>query len=168
KKLGTLELLFIKPVSLRQTVFGKFLGTFVLALMALLPTLLYVYTVSRLGTTVGNLDMGLVGGSYFGLIFLMACYTAIGLFTSTLSENQIVAFLLGLVVCFLMYYGFEGLSTVFQDGTRAVRIQNLGMKWHFERVARGVLDIRDLIYFVSVTAFFLFLCVEQLKNSERR
>lgn len=167
KKMGTLELLFIKPISIWQTVLGKFLGTFVLGLIALIPTLLYVYTVSQLGTTVDNLDMGLVFGSYFGTIFLMSCYTAIGLFASTLSENQIVAFIIGVLLCFIVYYGFEGLSTLFANGQTAVFVQYLGMKHHFENIARGVLDTRDLIYFVSLTAFFLFLSVAQLKNTAR-
>ncbi len=167
KKLGTLELLFIKPIGLWQMVLGKFLGTFVLGLIALVPTLLYVYVVSQLGTTVGNLDMGLVIGSYFGTLFLMGCYTAVGLFASTLSENQIVAFIIGVLLCFLLYYGFEGLSTLFTDGQVAVFVQNLGMKHHFESISRGVLDTRNLIYFVSLTAFFLFLSVVQLKNTAR-
>ncbi len=167
KKSGTLELLFIKPIGLWQTVLGKFLGTFTLVLIVLAPTLLYVYTVSKLGTTVGNLDMGLVIGSYFGTLFLMGCYTAVSLFASTLSENQIVAFMVGVLLCFLLYYGFEGLSTLFVDGQAAVFLQNLGMKDHFESIARGVLDTRDLIYFISLTAFFLFLSVVQLNNTVR-
>ncbi len=167
KKLGTLELLFIKPIGLWQTVLGKFLGTFVLGMIALTPTLLYVYSVSRLGTTVGNLDMGMVIGSYFGTIFLMGCYTAIGLFASTVSENQIVAFIIGVLLCFLLFYGFEGLSSILADGHAAVLVQNLGMKHHFESIARGVLDTRDLVYFISLTAFFLFLSVVQLKNTAR-
>src|SRR5690606_37825895 len=113
KKLGTLELLFIKPIPLWKTVAGKFLGTFVLALIAILPTFLYVYTISQLGVSSGNLDMGMVACSYFGLLFLIACYTSIGLFASTLSENQIVAFLLGMVLSFLLFYGFEGLAGLF-------------------------------------------------------
>ena len=167
KKLGTLELLFIKPIGLWQTVLGKFLGTFVLALIALAPTLLYVYSVSRLGTTVGNLDMGLVVGSYFGTIFLVACYTAIGVFASTLSENQIVAFILAILLCFALYYGFEGLSSLVSEGETSVFIENLGMRAHFENIARGVLDTRDLIYFISLAGFFLFLTVVQLKNENR-
>ncbi|MBT9189095.1 gliding motility-associated ABC transporter permease subunit GldF [Zobellia russellii] len=167
KKLGTLELLFIKPLSIWQTVLGKFFGTLTLGIIALVPTLLYVLTISQLGTTVGNLDMGLVIGSYFGTLFLMSCYTAIGLFTSTLSENQIVAFIMGLILCFLFYYGFEGLSTIFGSGDTSVAIASLGMKHHFESVARGVLDTRDLVYFITLTLFFLFLTVLQLKNTNR-
>src|SRR5690606_35229417 len=93
KKSGTMELLFIKPIPLWTMVVAKFLGTFALALIAILPTLLYVYTISQLGVVVGNLDMGVVIGSYFGLLFLIASYISIGLFASTLSENQIIAFL---------------------------------------------------------------------------
>ncbi|TFG75192.1 MAG: gliding motility-associated ABC transporter permease subunit GldF [Flavobacteriales bacterium] len=164
KKLGTLELLYIKPISLWNLVLGKFLGTYSLAIIALLPTLLYVYALSQLGTTIGNIDMGLVLGSYFGTLFLIACYTCIGLFTSTLSENQIVAFLLGMVCCFALYYGFEGIASLFDEGESSVFAQNLGMKAHFENIARGVLDSRDLVYFISMAAFFLFLTVIQLKQ----
>ncbi len=167
QKLGTLELLFIKPISLWQTVFGKFLGTVVLAIIAVLPTLLYVYTISQLGTTIGNLDTGVVLGSYFGLLLLLTTYTAIGVFASTLSDNQIVSFIIGMVLCFLLYYGFESLGTLFTEGDFGLKIQGLGMKSHFESIARGVLDTRDLIYFVSLTLFFLFLTVERLKNLNR-
>lgn len=167
KKLGTLELLFIKPLTLWQTVLGKFMGTFILAVIAIFPTLLYVFCISQLGTTVGNLDMGLVLGSYFGLLFLVVGYTAIGLFSSTLSENQIVSFIIGMVLCFLIYYGFEGLSTLFASGSASLVVQNLGMKAHFDGIARGVMDTRDLVYFIGLTVFFLFLTVVQLKNSNR-
>ncbi len=167
KKLGTLELLFIKPISIWQTVLGKFLGTFVLALMALLPTFLYVYSISQLGSTVGNLDIGLVWGSYFGTFFLIGCYTAIGLFTSTLTESQIAAFIAGSILCFLLYYGFEGISSMLTDGETTVIVRSLGMKFHFESIGRGVLDTRDLIYFISITCFFLFLTVLKLNNTDR-
>ena len=168
KKLGTLELLFIKPIGLWPTVLGKFFGTVLLALIAIVPTVLYAYSISQLGTTPGNLDTGLALGSYFGLFFLVTSYTAIGLFCSTLTENQIVAFILGIVLCFLLYYGFQGLSTLFSSGDAALLVQRLGMKEHFESVAGGVLDTRDLVYFCSLTGFFLFLAVFQLKNGIRK
>lgn len=167
RKLGTLELLFIKPITLWETVLGKFSGTFFLAFIAILPTLLYVYTISKLGVVIGNLDMGMVVGSYFGLLLLIANYTAIGLFASTLSENQIVAFIIGMVLCFLMFYGFESLSTVFPSGTVIFFVENLGMKAHFESIARGVLDTRDALYFISLTLFFLYLTILQLQNQNR-
>ena len=151
KKQGTLELLMTKPISSLQIVLGKYFGAFILILLALLPTFLYVYTVYSLGNPIGNLDFGSTLGSYFGLLFLIASYTAIGVFTSTLSDNQIVAFILSVFLCFLFYIGFEGLS----EFLSAPILEQLGMSYHFKSMGRGVLDSRDIIYFLSVTIFFL-------------
>jgi len=167
KKLGTLELLLIKPISIWHTLLGKFLGTFALALIALLPTLIYVFCIAQLGTTPGNLDLGLVVGSYLGTIFLVGCYTAIGLFASSLSSSQIVAFIIALVLCFFLYYGFSGLATLFPDGQTASIIESLGMQYHFESIARGVLDTRNLVYFFSLMIFFLYVTGVQLKHVKR-
>ncbi len=167
KKTGTLELLFIKPLSLGQTVYGKFFGALFLIVIALIPTFLYSICISQLGIIQGNLDWGLIYGSYFGLFFLAMSYTAIGIFTSTLTENQIVAFILALVGCFMFYYGFEAVSTLFTDGDIAQFIISLGMKSHFEGISRGVLDSRDLIYFFSLSVLFLFFAIVQLKNHSR-
>jgi ABC-2 type transport system permease protein len=167
KKTGTLELLFIKPLSLKQTVYGKFFGALFLVVIALISTFLYSICISQLGITQGNLDWGLIYGSYLGLFFLAMSYTAIGIFTSTLTENQIVAFILALVVCFMFYYGFEAVSTLFADGDMAQFVISLGMKSHFERISRGVLDSRDLIYFFSLSVLFLFFAIVQLKNHSR-
>ena len=106
KKQGTIELLFTKPLSIWQIVNGKFLGAFLLIVIAILPTLVYVYVISSLGLPEGNIDMGSTLGSYFGLLFLVAAYTSIGIFTSTLSENQIVAFLIAVFICFIFSYCF--------------------------------------------------------------
>lgn len=164
KKQGTLELLLIRPISLWDTVLGKFLGTTALALIAIAPTLLYVVGISELGTTPGNLDTGLIIGSYFGLLFLVACYTAIGLFASALTENQIVAFIGAVVLCFVLYHGFNALSTLQSGGNSILFLQGIGMKWHYERMAAGFLDSRDLLYFSSITFLFLFLSVWQIKH----
>lgn len=153
KKQGTLELLLTKPISHFKIVLGKYLGAFILIIMALLPTLLYVYTVYQLGNPVGNLDMGSTLGSYFGLLFLVAAYTAIGVFASTLSDNQIVAFIISVFLCFIFYIGFEGIA----DFTSSTIIEKLGMSYHFKSMSRGVIDTRDIIYFVSVTVFFMVL-----------
>ena len=164
KKSGTLELLLIKPMTLPQLVLGKFFSILGLALITILPTLLYVLCISELGTITGNLDMGLVAGSYIGILLLLGTYSAIGIYASTLSENQIVAFLLALLLCFIGYYGFEAISTTIADGSTALMISHLGMKAHFEGIGRGVLDTRDLVYFLSITIFFLFLTTLQLKH----
>ena len=167
KKTGTLELLFIKPLSLGQTVYGKFFGALFLVVIALIPTFLYTICISQLGITPGNLDWGLIYGSYFGLFFLAMSYTAIGIYTSTLTENQIVAFILALVGCFMFYYGFESVSTLFTDSDIAQFVFSLGMKSHFEGISRGVLDSRDLVYFFSLSVLFLFFATVQLKNHSR-
>lgn len=168
KKLGTLELLLIKPLYVWQTVLGKFLGALTLAVIALLPTLLYVHTIAQLGTTIGNMDLGVVLGSYLGLFLLIASYAAIGVFSSAQTDNQIVAFIIALVICFALYYGFDGLATLFPNGEMASPIQNIGMKVHFDGFSRGVLDTRDFIYFISLSLFFLFMTIIKLKNGHRQ
>ena len=154
KKQGTLELLLTKPISHFQIVLGKYFGALVLILMALIPTVLYAYTISQLGNPEGNLDMGSTIGSYFGLLFLVAAYTAIGVFASTLSDNQIVAFIIAVFICFFFYFGFEGISnyTVFNN---IVYMENLGMASHYNSMSRRVIDTRDLVYFISIALAFL-------------
>ncbi len=162
KKQGTIELLLTKPLSIWQIVNGKFFGAFFLIVMALLPTLVYVYILYGLGLPEGNIDLGSTLGSYFGLLFLVAAYSAIGIFTSTLSENQIVAFIIAVFVCFFFYFGFDGIATLitgFEDF-----VASFGMKNHFQSMGRGVLDTRDVIYFVSITVLFLSFTVFNLKS----
>ena len=158
KKQGTLELLLTKPIPLFNIVLGKYLGAFILILIALLPTLLYVYTVYQLGNPIGNLDVGSTLGSYFGLLFLVAAYTAIGVFTSTLSDNQIVAFILAVFICIVFYIGFEGIADIFSSSF----VEQLGMSTHYKSMSRGVLDTRDILYFLSVTLFFLILTSKRI------
>lgn len=153
KKQGTLELLLTKPISHFNIVLGKYFGALILILIALTPTLLYVYTVYQLGNPVGNIDMGSTLGSYFGLLFLVAAYAAIGVFASTLSDNQIVAFISSVFICFIFYIGFEGVAEFMSSDF----IEQLGMSTHYKSMSRGVLDTRDIIYFSSITVFFLML-----------
>jgi ABC-2 type transport system permease protein len=167
KKTGTLELLMIKPIGKYQLVGGKFLGAFFLVILALIPTLFYVLTISNLGISNGNYDTGLVIGSYIGLTFLVMSYTAIGIFSSTLTSNQIVAFILALVMSFIFYYGFEALSTIFDGNALQFYLNNLGMKSHFEGIALGVIKIQDVVYFLSITLLFLFLSKIQLQEHQK-
>ena len=161
-KQGTLELLLTKPLSIWQIVNGKFFGAVLLIVIAIIPTFIYVYLISSLGMPEGNIDMGSTIGSYFGLLFLISSYTAIGIFTSTLSENQIVAFLLSVFLCFFFYFGFDGIATYLPSLENF--ISNLGMNSHFKSMSRGVIDTRDLMYFVSITILFLSLTVFKLKS----
>ena len=157
---GTIEILQTKPISNWQIVFGKFWASLLLILIAIIPTFVYIYAVSELGNPVGNIDLGSTVGSYLGLILLSASYAAVGLFTSTLSKNQIVAFILGVLIVFLLYYGFDAMSNLFGSSSYTVKL--FGMNEHFKSVSRGVIDTRDLIYFVSIIVFFLFLTQQKL------
>ncbi|PWG05184.1 gliding motility-associated ABC transporter permease subunit GldF [Polaribacter aquimarinus] len=158
---GTIELLKTKPISDWQIVMGKFWASLLLVVVALTPTLTYVYTVYSLGNPVGNIDFGSTMGSYLGLFFLASAYTAVGLFTSTLSKNQIVAFILGVFITFFLYYGFDAISNSLGND---LTIKKLGINEHFKSISRGVLDTRDIIYFLSVTFFFLFITKIRLDN----
>jgi len=162
KKQGTIELLLTKPLTSWQIVNGKFIGAFVLIIIALIPTLVYVFVISNYGSPAGSFDLGSTIGSYFGLLFLIASYTSIGLFTSTLSENQIVAFIIAVFLCFLFYFGFEGISTFAASFSDFVA--SLGMDYHYKSISRGVIDTRDVLYFISVTVLFLAATVYQLKS----
>lgn len=167
KNTGNLELLFIKPLSITQTVLGKFFGLLIILIITLLPTLLYVFSISKLGIEKETLDLGVVIGSYFGLSFLISTYIAIGVFVSSLTGNQILCFILSVVLCFIFFYGFEAVATVVTNGNLSYAIRSFGMKFHFEGIARGILDTKDLIYFGSLTLFFVFLTVVQLKYHDR-
>jgi len=162
KKQGTLELLLTKPLSIWEIVNGKFLGSLFLIILAIIPTFIYVKVISNLGLPEGNIDMGSTIGSYFGLLFLIAAYSAIGIFTSTLSENQIVAFIIAVFICFILYFGFEGLSTLIPGYSNIIPV--FGMQDHFKSMSRGVIDTRDVIYFLSITVLFLSFTVYQLKS----
>ena len=162
KKQGTIELLLTKPLTSWQIVNGKFLGAFLLIIFALVPSLVYVFVVSKYGLPEGNLDLGTTIGSYLGLLFLVASYTAIGIFTSTLSENQIVAFILSVFLCFFFYFGFEGIAAF--TASFADMVSAIGMDYHYKSISRGVIDTRDVLYFSSVTVLFLAGTVYQLKS----
>ena len=168
RKTGTLELLLIKPISPWELVLGKFLGTSTLAITAMIPTVIYVICISALGTTQGNFDSGLVLGAYAGIFLLISAYTSIGLFASVLTENQIVSFIVSLMICVVGYFGFNALSSSISNGALALFVSNLGMEAHFEQMGRGILDTRDLLYFGSITFLFLFLTVNQLKTSSKK
>ena len=163
---GTLELLLTKPLSTIQLVLGKYFGALSLILLALLPTLLYVAAISSLEQTGTNLDIGVIIGSYFGLIFLGACYAAIGIFASILSPNQIVSFILANFLCFTAYFAFEALANLnlFSSGTFG--IEDLGLDAHYESISRGIIDTRDIIYFLSF--IFLFLALTNFSLSSKR
>lgn len=157
---GTIELLTTRPLSDLSIVMGKFLACLLLVVFALLPTLLYYLTVYRLGAPEGNLDSGAIAGSYFGLIFLAGIFVSIGVFASSLTSNQIVSFVLATFLCFLFHYGFYYFSQlpVFFGRSDDI-VQMIGIDYHYESISRGLVDTRDLVYFISVTALFISMTV---------
>ncbi|MDY7396647.1 gliding motility-associated ABC transporter permease subunit GldF [Aureibaculum sp. 2210JD6-5] len=152
-RLGTIEILKTKPISKWQIVLGKFFGALTLIILALIPTLIYAFSVLKLGNPSNNLDIGTTVGSYIGLLFIAGAYSAIGIFTSTFSNNQIVAFIIAVLISFFIFYGFEALA----DMNISESLRSFGMYDHFKSISRGVIDTKDIVYFLSVTIFFLFL-----------
>lgn len=155
QKDGTFELLATRPISDWQIVLGKFLASLSIVVLTLLPTLIYYITVYQLGISIGNVDTGAVTGSYLGLIVLGAAFTSIGLFTSSLGKNQIIAFTVAVFLCFFTFSGFDSLSRIISMQGIESFLSALGINQHYQSISRGVLDTRDLIYFLSFTAVFL-------------
>lgn len=156
RRTGTLELLLTKPLSELTVVTAKFLAGLTLVVVSLLPTLVYYWAVYRLGDPVGNIDTGGVIGSYIGLVFLGAAFVSIGLFASSLTSNQIVAFIVAALLCAFCYLGFEALYLL-MDGKAALLLRSLGLKAHYDSISRGVIDTRDVVYFLSVIVLFVML-----------
>lgn len=153
KKMGTMELLLTKPLSDWNIVFGKFLAAFALVMFALIPSLIYYYSIYQLGNPSGNIDSAGVAGSYVGLMFLSVVFCAIGLLASSLTTNQIVSFILAAFLSFIFYTGFDSLSSL--GGNAALVIKQFGILYHYESLSRGVIDSRSVIYFVSVAGLIL-------------
>ncbi|MCJ0742604.1 gliding motility-associated ABC transporter permease subunit GldF [Pedobacter montanisoli] len=157
RKEGTYVLLVTKPVTDLQIILAKYLACVVLILIALLPTLIYYYSVYQLGLPKGNIDSGAVTGSYIGLILLGCAFTAAGVFSSSLTKNQIVAFAIAVFLCFFTYTGFNSLSKIQALQGIEAFIANLGINEHYQSISRGVLDTRDVVYFISFIMVFLGL-----------
>jgi ABC-2 type transport system permease protein len=155
KKMGTLEFLFTKPLTEWQIIFGKYLAAFSLMVVAVLPTIVYYFSVSQLGDPVGNIDTPGVIGSYIGLILLGGVFCSIGILASAISNNQIVSFLMAAMLCFIIYYGFDSLSQLGLWGNAALKVKQFGILYHYDTLAKGLIDSRDLIYFFSVTGLML-------------
>lgn len=155
KKNGTMELLLTKPLSEMKLIWAKFLAGFVLVFISLLPTLVCYFSVVALGDPVGNVDTGSVMGSYIGLLMLGAAFVSIGLFASSITNNQIVAFILAALMSAFMHLGFEAIYHMGFLGNADLFVRSMGMSYHYESISRGVLDSRDVIYFASVIAVFM-------------
>lgn len=158
KQRGTIEFLLTKPLSEMDVILGKYLANLCLVLFALLPTLIYYFSVYQLGSPKGNLDSGAIFGSYIGLIFLAASFVAMGMFASSITDNQIVAFILAAFLCFFMHWAFTYLGEMPAFiGNLDVVLDALGIASHYDAMSKGAIDTRDLIYFISLITIFLSL-----------
>lgn len=162
---GTIELLSTKPLTDLDIVLGKFLASFLLILFALLPTILYYISIYQLGAPKGNVDTGAVMGSYIGLLLISAAFASIGIFASSISTNQIVAFVVGTFLCFFFFLGFEFLSSLpIFFGKLDSLVEMLGMNYHFNLLGKGLIDSRDVLYFLSVILLFVVLTLVNLQK----
>ncbi|AWO01872.1 gliding motility-associated ABC transporter permease subunit GldF [Chitinophaga alhagiae] len=164
-KTGTMELLSTKPVTWWQIIGGKFCACITIVIIALLPTLVYYLAMSQLAATNNGLDNGSIIGSYVGLFLLGSTFTAIGLWASSLSSNAVVAFLVAIFTCYIFYNGFDALSKVpVFSGGADYYLQMAGIRYHYNSISRGVIDSRDVIYFLSVTGLMLYLTKMSLER----
>lgn len=164
KRSGTIELILTRPISDTQMVLGKFFASVVLVLIILIPALLFYLSVYLLGNPVGNIDTGGTWGSFIGLFFLASAYAAVGIFTSSLTDNQIVSFILSMLLCFLLYTGLESLALL--DAFSGVKyfLVSLSISEHYSSMSRGVIDTRDVVYFVALSALFLIFTRTKLES----
>ncbi|MCD4795290.1 MAG: gliding motility-associated ABC transporter permease subunit GldF [Bacteroidales bacterium] len=156
KRTGTIELLYTRPISDLQIIVAKYAAGIVLVIFSLIPSLLFFITVGLLGDTVWNIDTGAFWGSFIGLFFLAAVYVAVGVFASSVTDSQIIAFLTSMIVSFFLFVGFEAVSNLELWGKFAPNVENLGINSHYKSISRGVLDTRDIIYFIAVSLIFIF------------
>lgn len=164
KRAGTIEMLMTKPLTDMQIIIAKYLAGIVMVVIALLPTLIYFFSVYQLGSPKGNIDMGGTWGSYVGLLFLGSAFVAIGLFCSSITDNQIISFIVSVFLCGFAYIGFEFIYSLELFGKVDLFIQSLGINEHYKSMSRGVIDTRDVLYFISLTWLFILLTKISLQS----
>lgn len=164
RKTGTIEILLTKPLSDIKIVLAKYFAGLTIVVFALIPTFVYFIFVYYLGLTKGNLDVGSIWGSYIGLLFLGASFVAIGNFSSSITNNQIISFIVSVFICGFAYFGFELIYSFDVFGSAALLIKSLGINAHYASMSRGVIDTRDLIYFLGVIMIFILLTKISLQS----
>lgn len=164
KRLGTIELLLTKPLTDLNIILAKFFADVVLLIISILPTLIYFYSVYRLGFPKGNIDQGGMWGSYLGLVFIGAAFVSIGIFVSSVTDNQIISFVLSFLLCGTAFVGFEFVYSLELFGAFDLFVKTIGISHHYSSISRGVIDSRDVIYFLSVITLFLYLSKVSLQS----
>jgi ABC-2 type transport system permease protein len=164
KKSGTIELLLTRPLTDLQIILSKYLAGFILVLFSLIPTLIYYVSVHFMGNPSGNIDTGGMWGSYIGLLFLASVFVSIGIFASSITENQVVAFIVAVFLCFFSFIGFDSISGLDLFGKVDTLIMSLSVNEHYISMSRGVIDTRDVFYFLSVIGIFILFTKTTLES----
>lgn len=155
KKNGTIELILTRPISDIKLVLGKYFASVLLVLLILIPSLIFFVSIYLLGSPVGNIDTGGTWGSFIGLFFLAAGYASIGVFASSFTDNQIVSFLLAIVISLFIFSGFDSIASMGIFSEFKYFLVQLGINEHYSSMSRGVIDTRDVVYFVCLSTFFI-------------
>ena len=164
KKSGTIELLMTKPLTDLQVILAKYLAGVVLVVLSVLPTLIYFFSVYQLGSPKGNIDTGGMWGSYIGLLFLGASFVAIGLFSSSITDNPIISFIVAVALSGFIYLGFDFIYSLDFFGNFDLFIKTLGINNHYSAMSKGVIDTRDALYFLSLISLFLLFTKMSLES----
>lgn len=163
---GTIETLITKPISSFEIVTAKFFAVLSLVIIAILPTITYVISIYFLGETTGNLDLAAVVGSYIGLLLLSSIFASISVYASSLSSNQIVAFILAIIMSSFFFFGFDILSQLPYLQIVDLTLQKIGISYHYNMMSKGLLKVSDLVYFMSVSLLFIKLTEAVIKNKK--
>lgn len=166
KSLGTLELLLTKPIEITQLIFSKFLACSIILILSLLPTLAYVFAVYYLGYPEGNLDVGGTIGSYIGLFLLGTVFISIGIFASSLAKNQITALIIAVLLCVTFYLGMDWIASFGSDNQIGYVIQQMGIQEHYLSISKGLIELKDIVYFVGASALFITLTKLSISSSK--
>ena len=161
---GTIETLITKPITVLNIVFAKYLAVLTLIVISIIPTIIYVISIYFLGETIGNLDLASIVGSYIGLILLSSIFSSISVYASSLSSNQIIAFILAIIICSFFYYGLDLLSQVTFLLPVDLIMQKIGISFHYNMLSKGLIKLSDLVYFISVTLLFVKLTEGVIKS----
>ncbi len=163
---GTIEILIVKPVTTFQIVLGKYLAALTLVIVAILPTLVYYFSLSELASPVGNIDTAGIAGSYIGLLLLSAVFCALGILTSALTNNQVLAFVIAAFTSFILFTGLNSLASINVWSSLSLPLAQLSLEYHYLAMSKGLLDSRDVLFFISVTAGFLYFSKLSLANKK--
>ncbi|MBC6401102.1 MAG: gliding motility-associated ABC transporter permease subunit GldF [Ekhidna sp.] len=156
KRSGTMELLYTLPFRDLEIICGKFLAGFILVCLSILPTLVYYFSLLYLGNPVGNIDTAGIIGSYIGLVLLGGIFTAIGVFSSALTSNQVVSFILAAFLCFIFYAGFDSVAAINIWASSSYLMSQIGILSHYETLSKGLIDFGDVVYFLSMIILVLY------------